>query len=298
MSNINLLKVFWEVAKEKNITKASKNLFVSQPAVSASIKELENIYGKELFIRKNKGLELNYFGQKLFDKIHTSMKNLSNVDKELSVFEKQKDGYIRIGTNTSNLNKLISDQMIEFVKVFPKTKLLVSRLNKEELIEKSKVGDLDIVFFDGIYDKDYFDEINKLSISYKVIGNIDFYNKYKDHPMTLNDIVKEDLLLANKTYTSRQNIDDYFSKFNIALEPKYELDGYSYISDFITNGIGMSILNPFYYQDKIDKNEFFVIPTSFELDKRNVYLLQPKQSKPDDYCLEFIQQLKDTDLTK
>ena len=48
MSNLNLLYIFWEVAKTKNITKASQKLFVSQPAVSASIKELEKIYGNFL----------------------------------------------------------------------------------------------------------------------------------------------------------------------------------------------------------------------------------------------------------
>ena len=51
MTNLNLLHIFWEVAKTKNITRASENLYVSQPAVSASIKELERIYGKPLFIR-------------------------------------------------------------------------------------------------------------------------------------------------------------------------------------------------------------------------------------------------------
>lgn len=297
MTNLNLLHVFWEVAKTKNITRASENLYVSQPAVSASIKELEKIYGKQLFIRKNKGIELNYFGQKLFNQIDISMKNLSNVDKFLSTFEKQEKGYIRIATNTSNLNKLISDEMIKFIADFPEVDLSVSRLNEEEIVEKSKNGEYDIVFLDGEFDKNQFKEINKLTIEYKVIGNKTFYNKYKDNPMTLDDLKNEKLILSNKTYTSRKNIDDFFEKHNIALSPKYELDGYSYISDFLILGVGMSILNPFYYLNYINNEELFIIPTTFSLDRRDIHLLQPIINNSDNYCQEFITQLSDIDLS-
>ena len=56
MTNLNLYRIFCEVAKTQNITKASDNLYISQPAVSSAIKELENDLGGQLFIRKNKGV--------------------------------------------------------------------------------------------------------------------------------------------------------------------------------------------------------------------------------------------------
>lgn len=297
MSNLNLLHIFWEVAKTKNITRASENLFVSQPAVSSSIKELERIYGKQLFIRKNKGIELNYFGEKLFNQIDLSMKNLANIDSKISMFDKQQKGYIRIATNTSNLNKLITDEMTKFIKDFPETELCVSRLSEEEIVEKSKNGDFDIVFIDGDYDSTQFEEINKLTIEYKVLGNKSYFDKYKNNPMTLQDFSDEKLLLSNKSYTSRKNIDDYFSKFNITLSPRFELDGYSYISDFLIEGVGISILNPFYYLNLIESKELFVIPTTFNLDKRDIHLLKPKNSNSDLFCQEFITQLQSIDLT-
>lgn len=296
MANLNLLHIFWEVAKTKNITRASENLFVSQPAVSASIKELERVYGKQLFIRKNKGIELNYFGQKLFNQIDQSMKNLTNVDSQIATFDKQQNGYIRIATNTSNLNKLISDEMTKFFLDFPDTELCVSRLYEQEIIEKSKNGDFDIVFIDREFDKTLFDEINKLTIEYKIVGNIDYYNKYKDSPMTIEDFSKERLVLSNQAYTSRKNIDDYFAKYGVVLSPKYELDGYSYIADFLTQGTGISALNPFYYLDLINKKELFIIPTVFNIDKRDIHLLKPKNTTSDLFCQEFIKQLQDIDL--
>ena len=67
MTNLNLWKIFIAVAKHKNITKASEELYISQPAISNSIKELEKQLEIELFFRKNKGVELTVFGQELYN---------------------------------------------------------------------------------------------------------------------------------------------------------------------------------------------------------------------------------------
>ena len=69
MTNLNLYRIFCEVAKQKNITKASEALFVSQPSVSSAIKELETSIGGQLFIRQNKGVVLTSYGQDIYNKI-------------------------------------------------------------------------------------------------------------------------------------------------------------------------------------------------------------------------------------
>lgn len=69
MANLNLYKFFCAVAEEKNISKASEKLFVSQPAVSFSIRELEKELNQQLFVRKSKGVELTAFGKILYSQI-------------------------------------------------------------------------------------------------------------------------------------------------------------------------------------------------------------------------------------
>lgn len=68
MTNFNLYRVFYYVVKHKNLTKASEVLYISQPAVSSSIKELEGQVGKALLERKNKGVEPTTFGLLLYEK--------------------------------------------------------------------------------------------------------------------------------------------------------------------------------------------------------------------------------------
>ena len=80
MTNLNLYRIFCEVAKEKNITKASDNLYISQPAVSSAIKELEASLGGQLFIRKNKGVVLTGYGQEIYNLVLPCIEKLSTVD--------------------------------------------------------------------------------------------------------------------------------------------------------------------------------------------------------------------------
>ena len=80
MANLNLYKIFLCVAEEKNLTKASSKMYVSQPAISNSIKELEASLGCELFIRKNKGVELTPYGEKLYDKCRSAVEKLADVE--------------------------------------------------------------------------------------------------------------------------------------------------------------------------------------------------------------------------
>ena len=63
--SLELYKVFYTVAKHKNITKASKELLISQPAISKSIKNLEQQLGGNLFVRTKRGVKLTEEGQKL-----------------------------------------------------------------------------------------------------------------------------------------------------------------------------------------------------------------------------------------
>ena len=69
MVNLELYKIFALVAREKNITKASEILHISQPAVTNHIKNLESDLNIKLFNRTNHGIELTEEGQKIYNEI-------------------------------------------------------------------------------------------------------------------------------------------------------------------------------------------------------------------------------------
>ena len=99
--NLELYKYFYVVAKNKNMTKASEELFISQPALSQSIKKLEEQLNCTLFFRNNKGMELTKEGEALFDYITGAMLQINNAENELLDFKELDKGEIRIGSSTT-----------------------------------------------------------------------------------------------------------------------------------------------------------------------------------------------------
>ena len=86
MIDFELYRVFIEVAKEENITKASEKLNISQPAVTKQIKNLENQLSLVLFERKSKGLILTEDGKKLYEKLKNPIEELYPIDSEIDVY--------------------------------------------------------------------------------------------------------------------------------------------------------------------------------------------------------------------
>ena len=80
MVNLDLYKVFYTVAKCGSLTKAADELYISQPAVSQAIKQLEAQLGVSLFTRTHKGMELSArSGKQIFAKVEEAKKGLRQI---------------------------------------------------------------------------------------------------------------------------------------------------------------------------------------------------------------------------
>ncbi|MDE5667066.1 MAG: LysR family transcriptional regulator, partial [Clostridia bacterium] len=102
MVNLELYKVFYTVAKCGSLTKAAQELFISQPAVSQAVKQLEGQLGVSLFNRTHKGMELSAGGGKLiFSKVEEALGLLESAENALTELQETATGTVRIGATAS-----------------------------------------------------------------------------------------------------------------------------------------------------------------------------------------------------
>lgn len=269
MTNLNLYKTFVVVAECKNITTASKKLFISQPALTMQIKQLEESVGGSLFVRKNKGLELTSLGTLLLDNVKPLIGKLDELENIGDRQSKLESGFLRIGSNSSNCNQIISQYLIAFAKQYPNINISMCRESGDRLVEMLEEDKLDIIFTDTCNTPKDILEIKKFPVVYQLIGNYDYYLKYKDYQINDKDFPLEDLILPNSKNNSRKYIDDYMYENNIKFNPKYELDNYILVYDFVKNGLGIAFVNLDYYEDKIDKKEVYPLCPNTTINLRN-----------------------------
>ena len=270
MTNLNFYKFFCVFAEEKNISKASERLLVSQPAVSFSIKELEKELNQKLFIRKSKGVELTTFGQILYEKVKNTMNCFDEAEALAVRFSKLEEGIVRIGTNTSNVNQVVLDYLSRFANKYPKIQILMERGTRDELIQKLSTNHLDMIFVDKTEKTDSFEIIKQFDVVYQLIGDENYKKKFSGKMVDINKFPVDDLILPSVNNNSRITIDNFFNSKQITLAPKYELDNYILLYEFVKKGFGIAFVNIEYYRDAVERGEVSVIYPNFSITARKI----------------------------
>ena len=114
--NLELYKVFYYVAKNESITRAANELAISQPAISKSIKTLENQINTSLFVRKRDGVTLTEAGETIYNKIKEAIDLIDSAENDLKVLTNMESGTINIGASKT----IIHEYLMPYIKSFHK----------------------------------------------------------------------------------------------------------------------------------------------------------------------------------
>ena len=147
MVNLDLYRVFYTVAKSGSLTKAAEELYISQPAVSRSIKQLETQLGVSLFTRTHRGMVLSAQGGKvIFNEVERALSLLSEAEGRIEEMKKRATGTIRIGASDTIFEYFLADKIVEYHEKFPGVKIeLVADLTPDT-IQKLKTDKIDVAF--------------------------------------------------------------------------------------------------------------------------------------------------------
>lgn len=235
--DLELYRVFYVVAKNKHMTRASEELCISQPAISQSIKRLEDQLDGTLFLRSNKGMELTEEGKMFFEYVKGALELISNAENEFTSFKDLSKGEIKIGCSTTLTKLILLDSIENFHKDFPNIDINITNELTSDLILDLQKGKLDFVIFNEGNVKESnvaLDKIAELRQGF-------LYNPlyFKDNVTSLIDLNNYPLILQMKESNSRKLLDAFALKNNIILKSKMEVVSQSLITDFTNIGLGI-----------------------------------------------------------
>ena len=287
MINLELYRIFYTVALNQNITKASQELNISQPAVTKHIKNLEDELGIILFKRTRKGVVLTPIGQKIFLKIKNAIVTFDNVENEIKNYKDNYCGIIRIGISTT-LVRILMEHINEFYKKYPNIKIEINTDTTKENMRLLKNGLLDLVIckFPNNLDNDFL--FTKISdSSYEFVANEELYNKIKQ-PIKLADLVKYPILLQKEPSNSYDSAKKLFKENNIEVESKLNIGSSSLLIDFTKIGYGVGYVTKLYVRKEIKNKKLFVIETIPKTPKISYGMVTLKNNILSNSCNNFI----------
>lgn len=269
--SFDLLKIFTTVAYYKSVSKAAKELCVTQPSITKSIKKLESQLNVTLFVREKKGVSLTDTGKTLYRYIVDSINTLDNVELIAKNINEQEIGTLRIGAGDSVTKYLLKETIIEYKKLHPRIKIEIHNRSSEQLYNDLRYGRLDLVFINSticINENKYkCEKLIDIEDCFFTIPSI--YNKIKN-AINLKSILSQSLIVQNEKYDTRVFLNSLCQKNNIQLKPTLEVDRHGLIIEFVKAGLGIGFATKQYIKSYLEKEELIEIKVGFNIEKRHI----------------------------
>ena len=145
--DIHQLRTFVVVAREGTVTKASEVLHLSQPAVSAHIKTIEDALGLSLFERTSRGMSLTPDGKRLLAKAEQTLAAHRELMDEASRNKGQLTGRLRLGAGTNSNNEVIGKLLTVLSERHPEVEVALKHGTSQEILAGLRNGTLDAGFY-------------------------------------------------------------------------------------------------------------------------------------------------------
>ena len=286
--DLNLIKTFLTVYECKSILLASKRMYVSQPAITKSIKRLEEYLGGKLFIRTPKGLIPTTEGEQFNNDCYNALRILDNGIKRFSSFASLDAGNLNIGSSSTIIRKILLPFISQFNKNHPNVVITITDANSEKLQKYVNNRTLDLAILNMPINNESNFMITSLTKTHDCfIASRD----YKKDFLTLEDLKHEKLILQKRPSSNRDYFEIMCEKNNIKLNPSFEIGSFGLITDFVNQGLGIAYTIREFIQDDINANRIKEVKTEFVSKPRDISIITSKETTNSFVCNEFIKEI-------
>ena len=287
--NLSSYRIFYTVANTGNISKAAKELYISQPAISKSIQKLEESVGCKLFSRSSRGVVLTDEGKLLYDHVSSAFETLTLGEEKLKRSIELGVGHLKIGVSSTLCKYLLLPYLKEFIRQNPHISISISCQSTNDTLKLLEDNKIDI----GLIGKpenlknihfDFLEEIEDIFVAAKdYLRNLKARGIQKDHILQSST-----LMLLDKNNMTRQYIDDYLQENQIIIKDSIDISDMDLLIDFARIGVGVACVIKNFVREDLENGTLMEIPLGFPIHKREVGFAYKTTTKPSKSLAEFI----------
>lgn len=253
------LKAFVTLARTASFTLAAKQLFLSQSAVSHSMKALETEVGCRLFDRLGKKVLLTQAGETLLHHAEKILQEMAGARRSLEQLSKWGHGRLRIGASTTACQYLLPGVLREFKASFPRSLITIEPGDTAEAMEALRTNRVDLA----------------LTLEPRGEEQFEFHPLFSDelvflmgpmHPwaecgqVTRDEIPRQNYILYSKNSYTFRLVQDYFHQEDMLLNTVIELGSMEAIKEMVKLGLGVSIVAPWIVHKELEERSLISLP--------------------------------------
>lgn len=269
--NFELYKVFYYVAKELSFSAASAKLFISQSAVSQSVKTLEKKMQCRLFVRNTKQVKLSPEGEILFKHIEQAFNFIKAGERGINEIQTLHKGEVRIGASDTICKYYLLPYFEKFHKAFPQVKIHLTNRTSPKCLELLKKGSVDTI----VVNMPLSGSSKNLTVKkIKTVRDIFIAGRNFSHlqgqVISIKDLENYPLLMLEKNTSTRAFIDNFLAAGGISITPEIELESVDLLIEMAKIGLGISFVGEGFVQDELARNEIFILRTKEKIPPRSL----------------------------
>ena len=292
MVNLELYRVFYTVAKCGSLTKAAEELYISQPAVSQAIKQLETQLGGKLFNRTHKGMELSDAGGKqIFATVEKALKLFEEAENKYAELKDTATGMVRICASDTVATHFLLPFIKEYHEKYPDVNLILQNGTSGETIELLKNNKGDIGFVNLPIDDSDINLCNTVMQLHDTFVASDKFSELFGEIIDLKRLQDYPLLMLELSTATRQAIVSFAHSQGVHLHPEIELASLELMVELAKNGIGIACIPREFVSHELEEGTLKEIKTVPELPSRAIGLALPKQESMIFAVKEFVKMI-------
>ena len=268
---LELYRVFKEVAEAGNITAAAQTLFISQSAVSQSIKQLEAELQTRLFARNSRGVTLTADGRMLYEYVRSAMGLLETGEEKLSQSRDLQMGHLTIGASDTVTSQFLLPYLDTFHKRHPAIHIQIVSGRSHKVLGLLRSGKVDIAFASTPQEGASLETFPCLATHSIFVAGAEYPCDF-DHVYTLEEIARFPLILLERKASSRLYLEKYFLQNGLHLNPEIELGARSLLVDLAAIGFGVAGVTEEFVRRELENGRLRKLRTSFDIPPRSVDL--------------------------
>lgn len=269
ISKLDLYKVFSKVGKCKSFSKAAEELYMTQPAVSQAIMQLERELDVRLFNRTAKGVTLTTEGNHLFEYINSAISLIESGEEKIQEFKNLTVGKLKIGVGDTISKYFLVPFLEEFHKKYPNIKFKIVNGTTYELCSLVKSGEVDISICNLPLIDSALEIIPCLTI-HDIFVCGEKYKELSEKKIDLPEIAQYPLIFLEKSSNSRKYVENHMVSKGITISPEIELGSYDLLLKFAKINLGIACVVKEFSLDYLNSGDIYEVNLDESIPERSV----------------------------
>ncbi len=269
--NLSHYKIFYEVARAGNISKAAKELYISQPAISKAIGKLEDSLDTVLFTRNSRGVQLTKEGHILFEHIRFAFDELTAGELELKRFREFHMGHIRIGVSNTLCRFIMVSYLKGFIEKYPHVKITIENQSTSQTLAMLEQQKIDLGLVAQPKPQKNLAFLPVMEIEDIFVATPSYLENLRLREGRDADIFQAgNIMLLDRNNITRRYIDDYMSVNHIQVNSLLEVTTMDLLIEFAKIGLGIGSVIKEFVNTELTDGHLTQIPLNPPIPKRTV----------------------------